>query len=153
MMRSDLDARTEAAIARLETSSDFRLRCPSCGHEDRVPQDPSRRLYTCDECGGRTACGVEMPRVYITPHPADRRFIVLRFASGKPKQGGLYEHDVSMPLERQYATGLALDLLSGGDPGLFQEFLAFLALRQIDAASSSPSGPPDGVSLDVTTIG
>jgi hypothetical protein len=155
-MDPELEARTESALARLDAAPGFRLTCPSCGHSDAVPNDPLTRMYTCDECGCRTACGVEMPRVFIL-HPADRRFLTLRLASGKlnVKAPGTYEHDVSIALERQYAAGFALDLLSGADPGIFQEFLAFLAAKKIveDRGTNNPDPPADGVTLDEATLG
>jgi hypothetical protein len=164
-MDAELEARTANALARLDAAPGFRLTCPSCGHSDAVPHDPLRRMYVCDQCGCRTACGVEMPRLFVL-HPADRRFLTLRLASGKPnpKAPGTYERDVSVTLERSFAAGFAIDLLSGADPGLFQEFLAFVAAKRIvedrgtnvapdGATVVDPARPADGVTLDEAALG
>src|SRR5262249_14386603 len=102
MTPAEMAAAVERANRRLDGKGGFRLRCPRCGHEDGVPDDPEKSLYTCDECGCPIAFGEEQPEIAITPH-ADRRFVVTRFVSGPEKK----RNDISITLDREYAAQLA----------------------------------------------
>jgi len=104
----------------------FRLRCERCGEETEVPDDPAESSYRCD-CGAATVYGVEMPRVANVPHPEDRRFVVAKISHSKL--------EVDLALEREYAAGLALDLLSVTNPlayDLVRAVTAVLAKRAVE---------------------
>ncbi len=106
------------------------LTCKACSHESEVPRDPAESVYRCDQCGTFTSYGVELPRVTHQQHPEDRRFLTVR-----------YQHsqiDVTLAMEREYARGVALDLLSVADPVVFQAFQTIAAAML--GAQSEPTG-------------
>lgn len=112
------------AVAALEPVATYavpavscRLKCGYCGTEDAVPDAPEKSIYTCDDCGARTAYGVSLPKVFILPHPDDRRFLVTRYDLG-PERG-----DATFALDREFATKVALEVLSVTDPEMWKRAL------------------------------
>jgi len=116
MDAAQLEAMTNAALARLDGSVEAEratakhsLKCPDCGHEDGVSDDPRASIYTCDECKARIAFGVLMPRLIIEPHPEDARFIrvrVLHVVDGQRVEV------VAVTIDRPLGGMLARELLS-----------------------------------------
>lgn len=140
---SEQDERLAAAYARLDAAAGFSLTCPSCGHKDSVLDDPAKSVYSCDECQTRIAFGNEMAKAFVTPN-ADRRFIDLRFVLGpvaEPKT------DVKVALDREYATGIALEVISVTHPGVYAAFVKFQ--KSLVGETTSPSThSEDDVTLD-----
>lgn len=126
------DATLKAAFSRLEKRS-FSMTCGACGHSCPVPDDPEKSFYVCDECGASTRFGSEQPRVTVAPH-VDRRFVSVRFVCGrKPRL-----HDITVNMERDYATAAALEILSVTAPGKHRALLAMLsAARDVPGAPAS----------------
>jgi ribosomal protein L37AE/L43A len=125
------------AIARLEKDAGYPLTCPVCGHTDRAPLDPVQSVLTCDECGTRIAFGSESPKIFVTAH-VDRRFLVSRFTTGK---GDAPTTDVSVILDREYATGYAMDLLSVSAPTVYRALgVALAALGNPGSGGTDVSG-------------
>lgn len=118
------------AHSRLDARPGHSLRCGWCGHEAPVPDDPERSVYRCDQCGTRTSYGAQMARATVEPHP-DRRYVVLKLAWGtreKPNQ-------VAVALDREYAAGIAMEMLSAVEPRKHAAILALLArLRDVPGA-------------------
>lgn len=131
MSPAELAAAVERANRRLEGAPGFRLRCPRCGHEDGVPDDPEKSLYTCDQCGCRIAFGSEQPAIAVTPH-ADRRFVVTTFSTGADKK----KTDAVITLDREYAAQLAFELLSVCAPGKWKALI-----EQVQRAHDVPGAP------------
>lgn len=109
------------------------FQCSRCAHQDEVEGDPKDQILRCSECGTFFAFGVELPRVTNQPHAEDRRFVTMRV-----------EHagagcDAAFTFEREYARGIALDILSIADPVVFQAFqtiaAAMLGLPRTDAVA------------------
>jgi hypothetical protein len=107
--------------------------CWHCHHRADVPDDPAKSEYRCDECGASTAFGVALPRITITPHPSDRRFIVSKFETGGDKPV-----EVEIILSRSNAAEYALELLSITEPTAFNVLQS--AVRLSDAVASRDEG-------------
>jgi hypothetical protein len=131
-------ASLDAAFARLDKKAGFKLTCPCCGHTDDVPEDPEKRLYTCDVCQTKIAYGVEQPNLAILPH-ADRRFVVTKIVKGKGKN---LKEGVLL-LERQYATQYALELLSVTLPAEKWAAVAKVLTAGAPEVVASPTRLPD----------
>ena len=127
-----------AAYARLDAKPGFTLRCPCCGHTDAVPEDPDKRLYTCDVCSAKIAYGVEQPNLAILPH-ADRRFIVTKIVKGRGKD----QREGVLLLERQYAVQYALELLSVGLPPEKWAAVASALVQGAPEVAGIPTRQPD----------
>ncbi len=130
-------ASIEAAFARL-SKPQWRLRCGWCGHEDAVPDDPEKAVYTCDQCGTRTAFGMQQPRTTFNPHP-DRRFVVARWEIGKKAEPDFAEFF----LDREFGAAVALDLLSVCAPDAWNALMAWKKAQVERESTPAPENSPE----------
>lgn len=118
------------------------FRCARCGFEGAPPGPPAETVFRCEDCGTCYAFGVEMARVTNSPLAEDRRFVAVKLEHAGA--GGYAE----FRFEREYARGVALDLLSVADPLVFQAFQALASVVLGDRNSSSESGEGAVATLD-----
>jgi hypothetical protein len=83
------------------TKPAVRWQCLHCGDTDDYvgAKPPGEDVVRCDRCLGVTAYGRRLPRCTIEPD-ADPRFVIMRLDT------------LEVPLLREYARAIALDLLS-----------------------------------------
>jgi hypothetical protein len=138
-MTQDLAARLEALADEPSeiTVAPAVFRCARCGSEGELPGPVGEVVFRCEDCGTCYAFGVELARVTNQPLAEDRRFVSVRFEHAGAGA------DCEFRLEREYARGVALDLLSVVDPAVFEAFRTLAAALLGDRNSSS--GPGEAV--------
>ena len=118
MTSEELQARTDAALARLDAATPApagrggiqpggpgtAVTCPQCGKADIYEGDAESELLHCDYCKAALAYGVLMPKWTNEPHE-DARFLRMKVEAAKGTV-------VTLTLERSYARAVALDILS-----------------------------------------
>lgn len=92
--------------------------CPACGHQSadirggdaaRQGVPPAKDIVKCGECGTRIAYGIVLPRVIVTPHPDDPRFVQIIFQDRR-KDAKIGE--ASITVDRGYGAAIATNLAS-----------------------------------------
>lgn len=92
--------------------------CPACGHKSADIQggEPGRQslpaakdIVRCDQCQARIAYGVAMPRIVVTPHPEDPRFVQVVVQDPR-KDAAITQF--TLTIDRQLGHGVGANLLS-----------------------------------------